>query len=791
MKTNPTNRRVLPLALVFGALLVAGPAFAQPQSGDQQDCINRINKDFARLAKAQRKDIARCLKLGSKGKVTTTIEACVADDEKGKVAKAKAITHYTQNSRCVVPPDFGFDSAATTNTEAAAAEVDLIHDLLGPDLDAVVATGAAAKCQQALVKLVGKCTDAFLQDYNSCAKSALKAGADDEAALVQCKGSDRKGKVLRTCTKRIADGIAKRCAGQDLDTLVSGCAGVDHAACLGAKAVGEPSQALNASAAICEPVDLGLPAPPAPEPFTTETIPLPSHVLDAIQPTYLPDGEHLIARIRTTSVPDPTEFHMAIFKDDGTNFQCLTCGGPDVGKGSYLQVFPDGQRIFSSKEAVLECSPSLLDCQTATVVPIVYPPPPNGFPIQRVATQMSPDGVHVIWSQVTSASIIINPLGELVRISDGGGDRYELENVEVLTGMKFMTGPPEDLQMDFDAPGEAKGFSDGGRSVNVISSIDSSNFDIFKIDIATGAITRLTHHVGYDEGAWESPDGEWVAIQSLRPIERMHVFSEVFRPFISTLGVAKGAATYRNEVINPASPDRRRYYQLVLLDKHGDRAIDNSGGYVGQNLSTAPDNVTEYNQYGGVAWKPDSTGLVFWEQLRPELVGVDGIRGRLRKVTLTTRTPTTPLAPFTPDAPWAQRYDQPGGLVYPDFEQAGTVFGQVSGTATFAITHHPDLGGLALNGFITVDYQDFSDDGREFITGSEFVDYSFATGIEWDTDVKLTGCRQGSLRGTDIALSAQESAALGSGVLRSVLEGGVREHDLALGLPNGVPGELE
>jgi hypothetical protein len=60
------------------------------QGKDQQLCINELNKNFAKVAKAQGKDIGACIKDGAKGKLgALTIEACTTADRKGKVGKAK------------------------------------------------------------------------------------------------------------------------------------------------------------------------------------------------------------------------------------------------------------------------------------------------------------------------------------------------------------------------------------------------------------------------------------------------------------------------------------------------------------------------------------------------------------------------------------------------------------------------------------------------------------------------------------------------------------------------------
>ena len=81
------------LALSLTLALFAAPALAQVPKAEQQ-CINELNKNLAKVAKTQGKDICSCIKDGSKEKLSgQTIEQCTTADNKGKVGKAKARAH--------------------------------------------------------------------------------------------------------------------------------------------------------------------------------------------------------------------------------------------------------------------------------------------------------------------------------------------------------------------------------------------------------------------------------------------------------------------------------------------------------------------------------------------------------------------------------------------------------------------------------------------------------------------------------------------------------------------------
>ena len=92
--------------LLAGALLALvalphGQVWAQALSRDQQNCVNHINKNFAKVAKAQARVISTCISAGSKGQLEDqTIEACMTADKIGKVDKAEQKTLEKERSKC-------------------------------------------------------------------------------------------------------------------------------------------------------------------------------------------------------------------------------------------------------------------------------------------------------------------------------------------------------------------------------------------------------------------------------------------------------------------------------------------------------------------------------------------------------------------------------------------------------------------------------------------------------------------------------------------------------------------
>ena len=213
-------------------------AHAQSQNQDQQNCVNELNKNFAKVAKTQGKDIGSCIKDGSKGKLSGTIEACLTSDRKGKVGKATAKTEQKAAQSCTTSPDFAATDAATANQVGIDLELDLIHDLFGPDLDAaIISLGAdktGALCQQAVAKKNQKCVDSLLKEFNACKKDSLRARFTEvrsgEELQSTCMGEvlalagipDLKGKTQKTCDEKLQKTIDSKCAGVDLDEAFPG-----------------------------------------------------------------------------------------------------------------------------------------------------------------------------------------------------------------------------------------------------------------------------------------------------------------------------------------------------------------------------------------------------------------------------------------------------------------------------------------------------------------------------------------------------------------------------------------
>jgi hypothetical protein len=263
------------LAIPLTITLLAGSALAQVQSPEQQDCTTGVEKTFAKMVKANGKELSGCVKDIAKAK--TSPVGCFGKDRKGKVAKAEAGTEAAYAGACVgTRPDFGFGGAAAALEAANGTDEALLDTLFGDDLAAALPVGApdaaVSACQQGVTKALLKCHDTRVKTYTKCNRAALAGGATDATATVACIGDDAQGKIAKSCdldaggkTDKIRSAIAS-CTGADLIAAFPRCNTADpavlHACLTGSEACVACNALANLSATTlatdCEALDDGL-----------------------------------------------------------------------------------------------------------------------------------------------------------------------------------------------------------------------------------------------------------------------------------------------------------------------------------------------------------------------------------------------------------------------------------------------------------------------------------------------------------------------------------------------------
>ncbi len=246
--------RSIHASVVLNALVFTlGCGIALGQIADPK-CADKANKFAAKVSATQNKENRSCVKNQGKGKLQTTVEACLTADAKQKVQKKKnkVSSLFAAGGACEGNEATDLVTDATTiNGAHVNASIDLIHDIFGADLDAgqISQDKNDAKCQDKLAQRTGQVFDTWLKEFRKCKKAAMKDGATTaaevitaclSAAPVRGFGSglpDPKGKIEKKSSK-LADDVAGKCQGLDLDALAPG-------ACVGGGVQGDVGKCLD------------------------------------------------------------------------------------------------------------------------------------------------------------------------------------------------------------------------------------------------------------------------------------------------------------------------------------------------------------------------------------------------------------------------------------------------------------------------------------------------------------------------------------------------------------------
>lgn len=230
LRASLIPRQVGPALLAILPLLgLAGTATAL-ETKAQQACIKASHKGFARVAAAEARAAASCLKAAAAGApIQPTIAACIAADTDGKIADANSKATAAIQKACTEAPSFGPADLSGAGVVAAAAgqRTAILEELFGHDIEAALATKAgdadAAACQSALARAVDQCWKARVGTYAKCATSGLPSTITSAVALGECRSDDSDGKVAKACVANVQSALDKKCRGVNLDTRLPGC----------------------------------------------------------------------------------------------------------------------------------------------------------------------------------------------------------------------------------------------------------------------------------------------------------------------------------------------------------------------------------------------------------------------------------------------------------------------------------------------------------------------------------------------------------------------------------------
>jgi hypothetical protein len=487
-------------------------------------------------------------------------------------------------------------------------------------------------------------------------------------------------------------------------------------------------------------------APPPFEPIVIHRIDLPKSITEASTPVFTHDGHHLLFF---------SGGHLWLVSDRGDGAVCLSCGVPNAPVISPLTEqeglatpFPDGKRVFFGPygtPAVLECSPSVLDCASKLILPVDLSAarpdnglvPPGGADLLGsidigggASPKLAPDGVHIAFSDVRTDAAELMIIATLKRTPT----KYVITDPRVINpaGPTSPIDPNTRAWSDSSALFEFKTFAHGGADATYaeVGGPATLNPDVWEVNLATGTRTRLTANPDWDEDDAPSPDGRSIVIESDRTMHRTDMLGGLLpvRGFIDAPQVAIYASYY---VAGPI--DRQCDLQPWLLPASGDDGARLLGEpiqpYTGGSVHAA-NNVSGWPQ-----WSPNGTEIA----LNTESYTTNLSAPYLLIADLISRKPTKPL-PVVSSQPgsWAPSpLDYHGAIAA---EDTTTLHGLASGTATVTYTGE----GVA-SGHYSVTYSDYSDNGRDFVNGSSSItSASIPSGPTMiDTNVAMTGADSG------------------------------------------------
>lgn len=518
---------------------------------------------------------------------------------------------------------------------------------------------------------------------------------------------------------------------------------------------------------------------------------------------FLPDSRNIVATVLFTgapAAPHPSSIYtgqqLILVRADGTTFpngdawKCVTCGIPPgnapgpADAMDYPQAFGDGKRVLAGTN-IIDCGPYKLADRACTPQRVrIYPIRWNttadgsgpGGSIREL--RLHPDDTHLGFSSMTVTGGRLDQFSYMGRLQFNPSPttgtplvpRYDLVKVSRLfdpnATQPVDVDPSDPGKLRFDpfvpSVGELRGFSADGREVTYVGyPAESSNIDVFAADLTTGKVRRLTADPEYVDPVDLSPDGKWTVVMDTRGTDRLSFLSAMRGvPGITDLLSASAISAARNN-------GKRRFFQPYLIDAYGDR-----GSYAGQRLNAAGDgspgsiNDPLWNGRADPKWSPDGTHIAYWQSLAvapdcggqnplpcPVSTAPGGRTERLMIADLTSRPPQTrePVVPVSDTVPWGVPYEPGSAIPARTHLTQGTytLDGKKSGSAEVTVTENSTRTAIST---VAVTYQDYSDDGRYVINGTETMtlqnDTPFHNKIDWFSDLVRTDIGTGRVHAT-------------------------------------------
>ncbi|MDO3239416.1 hypothetical protein P5W04_04755 [Mycobacteroides abscessus subsp. abscessus] len=399
---------------------------------------------------------------------------------------------------------------------------------------------------------------------------------------------------------------------------------------------------------------------------------------------------------------------------DGNEVECITCGvSTEVTAGlSRVVPFQDGSGRLMIQVTTSPNSYVVYE-ETADgkqLVPVITPPSGARAIDPQREMRISPDGTHVLFSQIqmTSTGLItaVPVVGRLERTDAG----YEIADARVVYPV-----------------GEGKQWTPDGKGVIILGGrYEAGNVDDIVVDLETGEVTRLTGNLDYDEDIDMSPNGQWIAVGSTRGYDALTPMSRIVRPAFLPADI-QGAVYEKYRGTGDSTNITNQEWVIAIEDdlkgENGIPVFVDGDGYTARSMAS---------------WNNTGDAVAFWEAS-----GADATDTRLVIAKLNYTTSVGPVEGdrTTPDPTWAPELKTYVPSTAP-LPPTGTYAGAGGGTAV--VTEATD----ATTGHIvrTVTYTDYVNEQGMILNGTESTDTTASqTSIRYVADITVTGTHTGYL----------------------------------------------
>lgn len=400
---------------------------------------------------------------------------------------------------------------------------------------------------------------------------------------------------------------------------------------------------------------------------------------------------------------------------DGNDVECITCGvSTEVTAGlSRVVPFQDGSGRLMIQVTTSPNSYVVYE-ETADgkqLVPVITPPAGARVLDPQREMRISPDGTHVLFSQIqmTSTGLItaVPVVGRLERTDAG----YEIADARVVYPV-----------------GEGKQWTPDGKGVIILGGrYEAGNVDDIVVDLETGEVTRLTGNLDYDEDIDMSPNGQWIAVGSTRGYDALTPMSRIVRPAFLPADI-QGAVYEKYRGTGDSTNITNQEWVIAIEDdlkgENGIPVFVDGDGYTARSMAS---------------WNNTGDAVAFWEAS-----GADATDTRLviAKVNYTTSVGPVAGDRTTPDPTWAPELKTYVPSTAP-LPPTGTYAGAGGGTAV--VTEATD----ATTGHIvrTVTYTDYVNEQGMILNGTESTDTTASqSSIRYLADITVTGEHTGYLK---------------------------------------------